>query len=136
MGRLLRRIAIDGTIFLWYLRYERLQPAYALRLRVFVRNDKTGVLEIDFLSESGASVGDGYPEFGVISWPDQEQTYNLNRPAVIAALIRYALKEGWRSSGSHQSFHWKNGVELLTLASAPQDSSTIDPNLGRLWQPR
>lgn len=129
---------VDNQSFLWYRGHLHIENICVERLRVFVASDKNGFLEINFRAGNGVSVG--YPEAGVIFWYDQEITYNLNRPAVIAALIRYALQNGWRphdsKSSSNSPLVWENGIELLSLAEAPSDLSKPHPNLGRFWVPR
>lgn len=81
-------------------------------------------------------MGVGYPQKGVVFWFEREETYNLNRPSVVVALIRYALQNGWSPDSENRPIRWSNGTELLTLSQAPSDLSRTDPNVGRFWVPR
>jgi len=58
----------------------------------------------------------------------------LNRPAVIAALIRYALQNGW----NNKTLFCQNGIELLALSKAPSDLSEPHPDYYQItaWVPR
>jgi hypothetical protein len=129
----LRRLCIDGQIFLWYRGHIHIEQHCVERLRVFPAANKSRYLQIEFWEGDQAAVAGSY-QGGVILWPEHEETYNLNRPAVIAALIRYALQNGW----INQTLLWKNGIELLALSKAPSDLSKPHPNYPYItaWVPR
>lgn len=124
---------VDNQSFLWYRRHLHIEKKCVERLRVFPAANKSRYLQIEFWGGDQAAVA-GSDQGGVIFWPGREDTYNLNRPAVIAALIRYALQNGW----NNKTLFCQNGIELLALSKAPSDLSEPHPDYYQItaWVPR
>jgi hypothetical protein len=93
MKRKARRIVVDGQVFAWYT-----EP-FSAALRIYAEK-APGFLEVIFR--------DGGFGFAYLN----EDTYNLNRPAVVTALIQSALQRGWQPDQGKQ-VRWSNGNELL-----------------------
>jgi hypothetical protein len=57
----------------------------------------------------------GYPEAGVIWSPTLSVSFNLNRPAIIRALILQMLRHGWNPMMSSIPYDVANGFAALDL---------------------
>ncbi len=75
----------------------------------------------------------GYPEAGVI-WRYQSNTdekqptgilyINLNRPAVIAALLLYFSQNGWLPKEAKRPFVIDDALRFLDIIAWPQDNNS------------
>jgi len=85
---------------------------------VFAEGNKKAVLQISFREKPGWGVG--YPAAGVIWSIEESKGYNLNRPAVVAALVRYTIQCGW-DPGGENPLEIRDGIPLLSSAAAPSE---------------
>jgi hypothetical protein len=120
-----RKIVVDEVEFRWTRRFNWTrrhgeQARACMEMLCVWRADRTGGrLLIRFVDgESGvttAGSGWGGHDGGLLVG---DRSYNLNRPAVVAALIRQAMREGWSASSKGQ--REIEGFALLARSDAPQ----------------
>lgn len=115
-----RRIVVDGAELRWTRRHGRQNEVRVERLVVW--SEAGAQLELAFVDDEGGRVtaGEGWGGFdgGVVL---NDDSYNLNRPAVVAALVRAALARGWDPSADGR---WSPPAwELLAQSEAPSGSS-------------
>lgn len=112
-----RKIVVDGERLMW-TRRSRSEAAFTEVVRVW-RAERGGArLVIPFVDQPGAvaTAGQGWGghEGGLLV---DRRYYNLNRPAVVAALVRQAMLEGWDPDGTGEQP--MEGYALLRRSSAP-----------------
>jgi hypothetical protein len=117
----MRRLVIDGRPYLWR-RTHRHSPEKETRrceelLRVFAEGNKKAGLQINFCEKTGWQVG--YPEEGVVWSSTDSKSYNLNRPAVVRALIIFMLHSGWDPHRGGGAVNVHDGIPLLASSEAP-----------------
>jgi hypothetical protein len=115
-----RKLFVDGVDFGWTRRHEHQAGPCSENLSIW-RADKTGGrLLVRFVDGQGGATttgsGWGGHDGGLICG---SRSYNLNRPGVIAALIRQALREGWDSRSKVD--RELEGFALLARSHAPRD---------------
>lgn len=127
----LRRITIEGTGFLW--RREHLHPDDSAthhpcmeQLTVYLEGHKNSFLRVEFHRGDHWEVG--YPETGVL-WMKgvPKRQYNLNRPAVVRAIVDHMLLNGWAPSTSSSPFCISDGFPQLFASKAPFEIWTGPP---------
>ncbi len=115
----LRRLVIGTRTYLW--RRSHRHPVHDGQrqcqevLRIFAAPYKRTYVEIIFSDQPGWAAG--YSSDGVIC--SRTAVYNLNRPAVVAALIRYLLMTIWDPDTTQEIVTIDDGIPLLALADAP-----------------
>jgi hypothetical protein len=120
-----RRLTVDGRPFLWRRthrhRAENGPTACVEILRVFPDGNKKAVLQITFAESPGWTVG--YPQAGVIRSTTSSTSYNLNRPVIVAALIRAMLATEWKPFETDVPVEVDDGIALLESSGAPKGSA-------------
>ena len=84
---------------------------------MFAEGNKKAVLQITFREKPGWQVG--YPEDGVVWSTTDSKSYNLNRPAVVRALICFMLRSEWDPDGGGAAVDVVDGIPLLASSDAP-----------------
>ncbi len=138
----LRKITVGEEVYLWKREHYHLtEYSYAQcaeKVVIYLEGYKNSPLHLLFREEDNLifkrnhdqekwCVGD--PEVGVI-WkfkprPDhlpqtETQTINLNRPAVIAGLIKYFRENGWQPKEMRKPMVVHDALVLLELIDLPQ----------------
>lgn len=134
----LRKIQIDQETYLWKRTHLHVtadgHTECIEKVVIYLEGHKKSPLQLSFKDGDNLKIKTdpqkekwciGYPEDGVI-WlyklpghiPDsndqqQEIVINLNRPAVIAALIRYFRQTGWQPKESTQAYIIEDALKLL-----------------------
>ncbi|MCB9604372.1 MAG: hypothetical protein H6720_28960 [Sandaracinus sp.] len=103
-----RKIVVDGVAYAWSL------GSSPLALRVWRASAPRAVCTFEFHAEVGVLPGDAYFEH-VVQLASGE-TYNLNRPALVAGLVR-SVVSAWEEGRAHRV---RDGVSRLR-ALAPTD---------------
>ena len=85
---------------------------------MFAEGSQKAVLQITFREQPGWQVG--YPEDGVIWSTADAKSYNLNRPAVISALIKFMLQSQWDPDGVGGAVEVADGIPLFSSSGAPE----------------
>lgn len=120
----MRRLTIDGRQFLWRRRHlhARSNPrgVCAEVLRVYAEGNKRSPLEIFFTD--CADWRAGYPQAGIVWSTSDSRTYNLNRPAVVEALVRCTLGSAWDPDSGTRPVTVDDGIHLLERSRAPTGS--------------
>jgi hypothetical protein len=129
-GDATRRIVVDGTAYVWRRRHthDRGAPAVAKCsevLTIYREGHKRYPLHIQFNNSGGWLTG--YPQAGVLTRIKDGATYNLNRPAVVAALIRWLLARGWSPDEPLDTDILGEGYSLLGNAGAPREPAAGTP---------
>lgn len=116
MKQKLRKIVVDGTSYRWRVRHVHEPkvgpPGYRCTevLTVFREGHPRGPARVRFVASEGVLVGDprsGVVELGRGDW----RVFNLNRPGLIARLIR--TFEGWEPDARRSPWVVDDGVERL-----------------------
>ena len=55
----------------------------------------------------------GYPDAGVLWSKVDSRTFNLNHPAVVAAIVTHMLENGWAPETSTSPLDVSDGFEIL-----------------------
>lgn len=123
-GDATRRIVVDGTAYVWRRRHTHDRGAPAAPqcsevLTIYREGHKRYPLRIRFAKSDEWLTG--YPQAGVLTRSRDGATYNLNRPAVISALIRRLLAGGWSPDGPPDGEFLGDGYSLLVNAGAPRE---------------
>lgn len=116
----MRRLTIDGRRFLWRRRHRHSEShpgGCAEVLRIHAEGSKRAPLEISFAESERWRVG--YPQEGVVWSEGGSVSYNLNRPAVVAALIQSALGSVWDPDAGTRPVLVDDGIALLERSAAP-----------------
>lgn len=132
--RTLRKIIVKDRTYLWNRRHTHLQsyeysPCVEI-LTVYRDGNKKCPLRLFFREEDSIknkkSPKDlhwfvGYPEDGVIWKTYKGDKYvNLNRPGVVAAIIKFAIDRGWHSDDTNKPMEIYNAFEWLDLIDFPK----------------
>ncbi|NJL82767.1 MAG: hypothetical protein HC890_07100 [Chloroflexaceae bacterium] len=120
----LRKITVEGIPYLWQRKSRHSQEASggAEILTVYWAQGKNSPLRIRFQSNGNWRVG--YPQ-GIIEyrsnhWQNQPPHWlNLNRPAVVAALIQHFRKAGWNPQEIKAPLEIADGLRLLETVDLP-----------------
>ncbi|GAA5091121.1 hypothetical protein GCM10023210_18120 [Chryseobacterium ginsengisoli] len=142
---ILRKIKIDNETYLWKRLHVHLtnyeHSKCVEKVAIYLEGYKKSPLQLSFREEDNLTLKSdiekekwciGYPDDGVI-WlyklPDnepypanEEQTgdINLNRPAVIAELIRYFLHQDWRPKESTRPYIIEDALRFLEIIALPK----------------
>ena len=121
MRKGLRRIVVDGRIFLWTRRHRHFLgekgKACEERLTLYEEGYKRSPLHVWFRCTEIWEAG--YPMDGVVWRKDRKEAYNLNRPAVVEALIRHGLGEGWMPGTALGAMDAEDAYAWLLASGAP-----------------
>lgn len=121
MKNKLRRIVVDGRTFLWTRSHHHFLGNSGRiceeRLKIYAAGYKKSPLQLVFGQNETWEAG--YPADGVVWRKDIQIAYNLNRPAVIRALIQHALGETWSPESASQSLDLSDGFAILIASKAP-----------------
>lgn len=139
----LRKITVDNNRYLWkreHKCYNQTSQAHcAEKVVVYLEGYKNTPLQVCFSLQESNVLGPealpvkwhiGHPHTGVI-WRksvvppsaggmNQLVEINLNRPAVIAVLIRYFISEKWKPTEKQGDLSYKNGLWLLQHLRFPK----------------
>jgi hypothetical protein len=115
-----RKILVDEVDFMWTRRHGHQGSPCTESLSIW-RADKTGGrLLVRFVDGQGGATtaggGWGGHDGGLVCG---SRSYNLNRPGVVAALVRQALRDGWDSRLKVD--RELEGFALLARSHAPRD---------------
>lgn len=145
----LRKIKIDNDTYLWkreHLHLTEYEHSKCIeKVVIYLEGHKKSPLQLSFREEDNLNIKTdiekekwcvGYPDDGVIwlykykpplpnnePYPiDQQQTIdiNLNRPAVIAELIRYFLQTDWKPKESTRPHIVEDALKLLEIIVLPK----------------
>ena len=138
----LRKITVSGKSYLWYrvhrhVKAEGVSPCVET-LSVFAQASKKNPLRMRFWQrDNRVRVGRsdswevGYPEDGVVWLRDQNRNcifrLNLNRPKVVATLIRLVQATGWNPNDASPPLIIENGLQFLDLHFS-ELREAIDPD--------
>jgi hypothetical protein len=122
----MRRITVGSTDYLWRRdhRHRSSGPTTGTceeRLVIFAEGFKAGPVRLSFRQDAEWEVG--YPAAGVIWSKLRDKSYNLNRPAVVAAVIEYMVKTGWEPRSSRRPLE-VDGFTILDKTGAPPEPPT------------
>ena len=150
MKNKLRRIKVNDATYLWKRWHHHLtefkHSECVEKVTIYLEGYKKSPLRLSFREEDnfplktdidGEKWNVGYPDSGVL-WrfqnqpdspnnqsplPEQVQTVeiNLNRPAVIAELIKYFSLHGWNPMEASKPFVEENALKFLEIIALPQD---------------
>lgn len=113
-----RQIVVDELDFEWTRRHVHDDGPCIEKLSVWRAHRKGGRLLVRFVDGQGgatlAGAGWGGHDGGLLVG---SRSYNLNRPGVVAALIRRALREGWNPNAKEE--REIEGFALLARSNAP-----------------
>jgi hypothetical protein len=117
----MRRLTIDDRRYLWkrtqHRRVEGSARVCEERLRIFAEGNKKAVLQIVFRERPGFQVG--HLADGVIWSEEGSRAYNLNRPAVVQALISFLYQTTWSPDTGGRPVLVEDGIALLSAAGVP-----------------
>lgn len=141
MKNKLRKIKINNETYLWKRGHHHLTEfEYSKcveKITIYLKGFKNSPLQLLFREEDNLTLKTdikkekwcvGYPDEGVIwlSKPrkdKQPQTehidINLNRPAVIAELIKYFKSNGWNPKQTSKPFVEENALKFLEIIELP-----------------
>lgn len=140
----LRKIQIDHATYLWKRAHLHVtadgHTQCIEKVVIYLEAHKKSPLQLSFKESDNLKFKTdpekekwcvGYPDDGMI-WlyklpgsgsysSDEQQTMviNLNRPAVIAELIRYFLQTGWQPKESTQPYIVEDALKLLGIIVLP-----------------
>lgn len=146
MKTALRKINVDGNLFLWnrkHIHGENHGTAGCTeKVTVYLEGFKRAPLYLFFNAADNQLILDdpekerwciGYPEDGVI-WlntvnpltPGEAcKEFNLNRPAVIETLIRHYLQNGWDPRTIVKPFVDNQALKLVAIISFPKEKEQL-----------
>lgn len=145
----LRKIKIDNETYLWKRSHLHLTnyeySACVEKVVLYLEGYKKSPIQLSFREEDNLTLKSdvekekwrvGYPDDGVIwlfnykprlpnsetSPVNEQQTdeINLNRPAVIAELIRYFLHNGWKPKESIRPYIIEDALRFLEIIALPK----------------
>lgn len=134
MKNKLRKIKIEDKTYLWKREHHHLtefkHSKCVEKVTIYLKDYKNSPLQLLFREEDNLTTKEkwcvGYPDDGVIwsSKPSRvlqtNHTYiNLNRPAVIAALINYFNWSGWNPKEMSKPFVENNALKFLEIIDLP-----------------
>ncbi|WP_299680677.1 hypothetical protein [uncultured Dokdonia sp.] len=142
MKNKLRKIKINNNTYLWRRGHYHL-PKFEYsecveKVTIYLEEYKNSPLQLSFREEDNLILKTnidkekwcvGYPDSGVI-WlfkpradkkPQTEHiAINLNRPAVIAELIKYFNLNGWKPKENSKPFVEENALKFLEIIDLPR----------------
>jgi len=130
----LRKITINGDNYLWnrkHVHFEDYEYSPCVEiLTIYQEGKKKCPLRIYFRTEddikSQNSPKDshwevGYPEDGVIWQTGNDTGYvNLNRPGVVAEIIKFAVPNYWETNKANKPTEIQNGFEWVEVIDFPR----------------
>lgn len=149
MKNKLRRLKVNNETYLWKREHYHLtkfdHSACTEKVTIYLEGFKKSPIQLLFREEDNLTLKTdiekekwcvGYPDDGVIwlfkykpplpnnePYPvEQRQTINinLNRPAVISALIKYFNSNGWSPKVSVKPFEINDALKYLELINLPK----------------
>ncbi|MNJ91922.1 hypothetical protein D3C87_95770 [compost metagenome] len=150
MKTALRKITVDGDLFLWKREHvhgkNHKETGCTEKVTVYLEGSKRAPLYLFFNESDNQLIKDdpekekwcvGYPESGVI-WlykykpplppgqvysAEEQQTaeLNLNRPAAIETLIRHYLSNGWNPRTTMKPFVDNTALNILEIIPFPNN---------------
>ena len=146
---ILRKIKIDNETYLWkrlHLHLTNYEYSKCVeKVVIYLEGHKKSPLQLSFREEDNLTLKSdiekekwrvGYPDDGVIwlykyesplpnnkPYPVNEQQtvdINLNRPAVIAELIRYFLHKDWKPKESTRPYIIEDALRFLEIIALPK----------------
>ncbi len=141
MKNKLRKIKVDNETYLWKREHNHLEDfEYSKcveKVTIYLEGYKNSPINLLFREEDNLKIKNnlnkekwcvGYPDAGVI-WlfkpradkkPQTENIHiNLNRPAVIAELIKYFNNNGWNPKEVKKSFVIEDALKFLDVIKLP-----------------
>jgi len=119
----MRRIVVDEQTYLWRRRHRRTSGPEGAGceeiLTVYAEGFGKSALRLVFTSDAEWGAGDF--DAGVIYARHNKLSYNLNRPAVVTALIRHMREQGWQPQRERTPRIEAQAIPLLELSRAPQE---------------
>ncbi len=96
-----RKLTLENNKFVWSRRHVHLKeykrsPCSEV-LTIYLEGNKRCFLRLYFIEDNNPDLRAGYPEDGVV-WGKgnySEFVVNLNRPGIVAAIIRFAMPDVW-----------------------------------------
>lgn len=154
MKTTLRKITVDGNLFLWNRKHvhgaDREETGCTEKVTVYLEGFKRAPLYLFFNEADNrlfkADTGKekwcvGYPESGVIwlyqykpplppgqVYPQEEQQtteLNLNRPAAIETLIRHYQSNGWNPKTAVKPFVDDKALKILDFITFPKEKNEL-----------
>jgi len=148
----LRKIKIDNETYLWQRNHHHLteytHSKCVEKVVIYLEDYKKSPLRLSFREEDNLLIKTdlekekwcvGYPNTGVIwlhkykpplpnnePYPVEQQktiTINLNRPAVIAALIEYFIKTEWKPKENLKPLVYEDALKFLETIKLPNGSN-------------
>ncbi len=123
----MRRIVVDEQTYLWRRRHHHAEsPEGAMCeeiLTLYAQGFGKSALRLVFKGDAEWGAGDF--DAGVIYARHGTLSYNLNRPAVVAALIRYMLQQGWLPQRERTPRIEAQAIPLLELSRAPLERVSV-----------
>ena len=142
MKNKLRKIQIEAETYLWKRAHHHLaefeHSKCVEKVTIYLEGHKNSALQLSFREEDNLTHKTdlekekwcvGYPDTGVV-WlfrlrkdlkPQTDSiVINLNRPAVIAALIGYFLQHGWQPKAATKPFVIEDALRFLEIIELPR----------------
>lgn len=142
----MRRINVNDEIYLWrrghYHLTEFKHSKCAEKVVIYLEGFKNSPIHLSFKEEDNLIFKDdiekekwcvGYPDNGVIwlldlSRPDNVPPpahidINLNRPAVIAILIKYFIQNGWNPKETTRPLIIEDALKFLDILELPKGAN-------------
>ena len=115
----MRKLTIGGVTYLWRLQHRHRADENAPEgrrcqevLTVYREGRKTAPLRVMFTA--GEDRGAGYPEAGVVTiYGPPPESFNLNGPGTVSAIIAQALETGWDPAEDRRPHEVEDGFEVL-----------------------
>ena len=125
---LLRKINVDGSIYLWKTGHYHLKEfkhsECAERVTVYLKDYKNSPIHIHFRLEDNSYLQEDLAKSNwFIDWgclQNKNKVVNLNRPGVIKILIRYFISKEWNPETSKTPYHYYSGLKLLSELDFPE----------------
>lgn len=113
MKNKLRKIKVQGQIFLWYYqKYVRYSPPQQSISRLYAFNENGLTIEIFFLTQDTWTGGNPLNEGVMVVNGNEEIHINLNRPRFVAELLELVLNKKSQSQ-QIKKIVIQNGKELI-----------------------
>lgn len=123
----LRKITVAGNIYLWRNAHYHLEDFKyshcAEKITAYLQDHKRSPLIVHFRMEDNINLTDNlerdvwFSDSGCLIKKDR--VININRPAVIAALIEHFLKEGWAPCAQTKPYEVQDGLQRLEHLGLP-----------------
>ena len=142
MKNKLRKIKINDETYLWKRAHHHLaefeHSQCVEKVTIYLEGFKNSPIQLSFKEEDNLTIKTdlkkekwcvGYPDTGVV-WlyklrgdtkPQTEHIdINLNRPAVIAEIIRYFNQNGWKPKETTKPFVIDDALKFLEIIELPR----------------